>query len=83
MSETVQLTHTGSPRTAAMLADLLEQAGIEVSWDRPVERRDASAAAEAVVVYLTCRIAEAGGKAALLAAVAKVRKRWPQTKTED
>ena len=66
-----------------MLADLLEQEGLEVSWDRPVERRDASAAAEAVVVYLTCRVAEAGGKAALRAAVDKVRERWPRTRTED
>ena len=83
MSETVHLTHTGSPRTAAMLADLLEKEGIEVSWERPVERRDAAAAAEAVAIFLTCRMAEAGGKAALRAAVAKVRERWPRTKTED
>lgn len=79
----MHLTHKGSPRTAAMLADLLEKEGIDVSWERPVEQRDAAAAAEAVAIYMTCRIVEAGGRAALRAAVAKVRDRWPRTTTED
>jgi len=66
-----RITYTGSAPLASLVAQTLTNAGLDVSWDPPYERRDVQTMAEAVAVYYFCK----GTDAAVKAAVQAVRER--------
>jgi len=78
MAETHTVTYRGSPPFASMLAHLLEQEGLEVTWERPEETRGVGDMTQAYVVEM----AVAGSLGAIKAAVARSRKHAPRGEVE-
>jgi hypothetical protein len=76
------MTHTlryrGSPRFASQLVQMLEEEGVTVRWQPPIERKSLEDAATQVVVTIVA----AGGTAAIRAAVNKFRERHPEAEVD-
>jgi hypothetical protein len=67
---TCRVTYRGDPALASMLAQMLENEGAMVRWERPLERRDVTEMAPAVVVNMVTE----GSLTAIKVAVDKFRK---------
>jgi hypothetical protein len=68
---TRRVTYRGDPAGASMLAQMLEQEGVKVKWERPREQRGGiGEMAQEVVVQMVAT----GGVAAIATAIAKFRK---------
>jgi hypothetical protein len=65
------ITYTGSAPTAGLVAQLLRESGLDVSYEPPEERRGMEWLAEGVTVYYLCK----AGDSAVRAAVQHVRDR--------
>ncbi len=78
MTETHTVTYRGSPPFAGMFAQMLQQEGLEVTWERPEETRGVVDMAQTYVVEMTV----AGSLVAIKAAVAKFRKHAPNAQVE-
>lgn len=78
MTETHTVTYRGSAPFASMLAQMLEQEGLEVAWDRPEESRGMVDMAEGYAVAMAVH----GSIVSIRAAVAKFRKRVPKAEVE-
>lgn len=74
---TVRLHYVGMPAFGSMVAQTLTDQGVEVSWERPVERRGLEEIADAVAVELICT----GVITAIHAGVKKARQRLGQRGT--
>jgi hypothetical protein len=70
-----RITYTGSAPLASLVAQMLTNAGIDVSWDLLYERRNMQTMAETVIVYYFCKGTDAAVKAALQAARERLRGR--------
>jgi hypothetical protein len=68
-----EITYRGHPALAGALAQMLQERGVEVEWERPVEQRGFASAVEGVVVA----IVSYGGIEAIKAAIAEFRRRFP------
>jgi hypothetical protein len=80
----MKITYEGPPAIAGLFAQLLRDDGIEVSFDPPKERRDGTAeVAVKVVMFLADKVGDAAVAAALGAAVAKLKGRFPRAKVTD
>ena len=64
------VTYRGDPAQATMLAQMLENEGATVTWERPPERRGVTEMAQAVVVNMVTE----GSLTAIKVAVVKFRK---------
>jgi len=70
-----RIIYAGSAPLASLVAQMLTNAGIDVSWDPPYERRNMQTMAETVIVYYFCKGTDAAVKAALQAARERLRGR--------
>jgi hypothetical protein len=66
-----RVAYIGPAPLASLVAQMLTNAGLDVSWDPPHERRDMQTTADTVIVYYFCK----GTDAAVKAAVQAVRER--------
>ncbi len=78
MTEAHTVTYRGSAPFASMLAQFLEQEGLDVTWERHEETRGVSDMAQNYVVAM----AVAGSLVAIKSAVAKFRKHAPRAEVE-
>ena len=70
-----RISYTGSAPLASLVAQMLTNAGLDVSWDPPHERRNMQTMAETVIVYYFCKGTDAAVKAAVQAARERLRGR--------
>ncbi len=70
-----RISYTGSAPLASLVAQMLTNAGLDVSWDPPYERRNMQTMAETVVVYYFCKGTDAAVKAAVQVARERLRGR--------
>lgn len=77
-SETHTVTYRGAGAFASMLAQMLEEEGLQVEWEQPEQRRSLSDMAQAYVVSM----AVAGSLAGIKLAVDKFRKHAPKAEVE-
>jgi len=70
-----RIIYAGSAPLASLVAQMLTNAGIYVSWELPYERSNMQPMAATVVVYFFCKGTDAAVKAALQAARERLRGR--------
>ncbi len=84
MSQTTRtLTYRGPAAFVSMLAQMLEEEGARVEWERPLEKRGSSEIVEAVVAQLIATGTVAGIAAALKAFRERARGRADVTEDDD
>lgn len=83
----MKITYQGPPALTGLFAQQLRDAGLDVSYQPPMEQRGAGEVAVRVVMIVLEKAAdEAGGVvmgAALSEAVRKLKGRFPQAKVTD
>jgi hypothetical protein len=70
-----RISYTGSAPLASLVAQMLTNAGLDVSWDPPHEQRNMQTTAGTVIVYYFCKGTDAAVKAAVQAVRERLRER--------
>lgn len=78
MDVTRTITYEGPAPYASALVQILKEHYVEVDWDPPVERRDATGVLEVVVLGIVA----SGAYDAIKASVTKFLERFPRAKAE-
>ena len=76
--ERIELIYEGPARGVSLLAHQLEQEGLTVSYERPMERRGVGADMHTIVIAVAAGTLTTGLAAASKAVVAQFRERFPQ-----
>jgi hypothetical protein len=77
--ERYEVTYRGSPAFASALAQMLEDQGVSVQWERPEESRGLGADVHDVVIS----ILSTGSYAMIQAAIAQFKRRFPRAGDVD
>jgi hypothetical protein len=70
-----RISYTGSAPLASLVAQMLTNAALDVSWDPPHEQRNMQTMADTVIVYYFCKGTDAAVKAAVQAVRERLRER--------